>query len=236
MFANGLATTVWTWVRWATISSRPSSIAQPPVSRMWSTLLNWVEVKKNCRARWISSTIFSLKGCSTSGPKFSGRLPTRLAASASSGGMSNCRAMSCVSGCRRSAARACRRSGRCARTVTRVTVAPMSTMTVTSLSEMPGAAAADQLEGGLRGVGLDVHHDRLQAGGLGGGDAVLDLLLARGGDQHLDLVLAGGGRARGPGSRGSPRRGRTGCTGWPRPGPGLPCPLRAGCRAGSPSW
>ena len=58
-----------------------------------------------------------------------------------------------------------------------------------------GGAAADQLEGGLRGVGLDVHHDGLQAGGLRRGDAVLDLFLAGGRDQHLDLVLAGGRRA-----------------------------------------
>ena len=71
----------------------------------------------------------------------------------------------------------------------------MSTITVTSLSDDAGIAAADQLEGGLRGVGLDVHHDRLEARGFGGGHAVLDLFLARGGDQHLDLVLA---RGRGP--------------------------------------
>ena len=71
----------------------------------------------------------------------------------------------------------------------------MSTMTVTSLSVHAGGAFADQLEGALRGIGLDVHHDGLEAGGLGGGDPVLDLFLAGGGNQHLDLVLAGGGRA-----------------------------------------
>jgi hypothetical protein len=71
-------------------------MAQPPVSRMWSTLLNWVEVKKNCSALWTSRTIFSLNGCRTSGPKFSGRFPTLFAASASSMGMSNWRAMSWV--------------------------------------------------------------------------------------------------------------------------------------------
>src|SRR5207248_2653166 len=137
MFANGLATTVCTCVRWFTISSSPSSIALPPVRRMWSTLLNWVEVKKNCSARWISSTIFSLNGCSTSGPKFSGRLPTRFAASASSTGMSNWRAMSAVSAlppiCCSRVYTVCPLFT----TVTRVTVAPMSTVTVTSASEMP---------------------------------------------------------------------------------------------------
>ncbi len=46
----------------------------------------------------------------------------------------------------------------------------------------------DQAEDFLRGIGLDVHHPGLQAGGLGDGDAVLDLFLARRGDQDLDLV------------------------------------------------
>jgi hypothetical protein len=54
-------------------------------------------------------------------------------------------------------------------------------------------APADQLERGLRGIGFDVHHDRLQAGGFGGGHAVLDLFLAGGRDQDFDLLLAGGG-------------------------------------------
>ena len=51
-----------------------------------------------------------------------------------------------------------------------------------------GQRRRDQAERFLRRVGLDVHHARLQARGLGDRDAVLDLLLARGGDQHLDLV------------------------------------------------
>ena len=46
----------------------------------------------------------------------------------------------------------------------------------------------DQAERLLRRVRLDVHDARLEAGGLGDGDAVLDLLLARRSDQHLDLV------------------------------------------------
>ena len=37
-------------------------------------------------------------------------------------------------------------------------------------------------------VGLDVHHPRPESGGVGDGDAVVDLFLARGRDQHLDLV------------------------------------------------
>ncbi len=58
-----------------------------------------------------------------------------------------------------------------------------------------GGSAADELEGRLGRVGLDVHHDRLEPGRFGGGDAILDLFLARGGDQHLHLVVA---RGRGP--------------------------------------
>ena len=46
----------------------------------------------------------------------------------------------------------------------------------------------DHAERLLRRVRLDVHHARLQSRGLGDGDAVVDLLLARRGDQHLDLV------------------------------------------------
>ncbi len=57
-----------------------------------------------------------------------------------------------------------------------------------------GQLLADQLEGGLHRVGLDVHHQRLQPRRLGDGDAVLDLLLARGGDQDLDLFRSRGRR------------------------------------------
>ena len=46
MVANGLAITVLTWVRVLTTSSRPGITAVPPASRMWSMLLNCVEVKK----------------------------------------------------------------------------------------------------------------------------------------------------------------------------------------------
>ena len=51
-----------------------------------------------------------------------------------------------------------------------------------------GQLLDDPLDGGARGVGLDVDHHRLEARGLGHGDAVLDLLLARGGDQHFHVV------------------------------------------------
>ena len=53
-----------------------------------------------------------------------------------------------------------------------------------------GQRRRDQPEGLLRRVGLDVHDARLQPGGFGGRDAVLDLFLARRGDQDLDLVGA----------------------------------------------
>ena len=51
-----------------------------------------------------------------------------------------------------------------------------------------GQRRRDELESLLHRVGLDVHHPRLQAGGLGDGDPVLDLFLAGGRDQHLGLL------------------------------------------------
>ena len=66
MLANGLATMVLTWVRLCTISSSPGITAEPPVSRMCSTEVYCVEVKKNCIARCISSAAFSMNGRSTS--------------------------------------------------------------------------------------------------------------------------------------------------------------------------
>jgi len=62
MLANGLATRVLTWEREPTMSSRPGITADPPVSRMCSMLLYWVEVKKNCIARCTSSARFSRNG------------------------------------------------------------------------------------------------------------------------------------------------------------------------------
>ena len=53
---------------------------------------------------------------------------------------------------------------------------------------LAGSARGDELERLLHRVGLDVHHPRLQARGLGHGDPVLDLFLAGGGDQHLGLL------------------------------------------------
>src|SRR6185503_4658958 len=82
---NGLATLLATWVRVLTTSSSPGITAEPPASRMCSTLWYWVEVKKNCSARWISPDRFSMNGRSTSVSKSSGRPPVRLAFSASSG-------------------------------------------------------------------------------------------------------------------------------------------------------
>src|SRR5207302_1450661 len=66
MFAKGLATKALIWVRLCTISSSPGITAEPPVSRTCSTEVYWVDVKKNCTARWISSAAFSMKGRSTS--------------------------------------------------------------------------------------------------------------------------------------------------------------------------
>ena len=71
----------------------------------------------------------------------------------------------------------------------------MSTSAMFWSRPLAGQRRGDQLEGLLRRVGLDVHHPRLQAGGLGDRHAVLDLFLARGGDQHLDLVGVVGRRA-----------------------------------------
>src|SRR5436190_2688107 len=66
MLAKGLATRALIWVRLCTISSSPGITAEPPVSRTCSTEVYWVDVKKNCTARWISSAAFSMKGRSTS--------------------------------------------------------------------------------------------------------------------------------------------------------------------------
>src|SRR5262249_30231397 len=66
MLANGFATSVLICVRLWTISSRPGMTAEPPVSSTCSTDVYWVEVKKNCIARCISSAAFSMKGRSTS--------------------------------------------------------------------------------------------------------------------------------------------------------------------------
>src|SRR5438874_5828294 len=85
IWANGLATLVGTCARVLTTSSRPGITAEPPASRMCSTLWYCVEVKKNCSARWISPERFSMNGRSTSASKSSGRPPERLAFSASSG-------------------------------------------------------------------------------------------------------------------------------------------------------
>jgi len=66
MLAKGLATNALIWVRLCTISSSPGITAEPPVSRTCSTEVYWVDVKKNCTARWISNAAFSMKGRSTS--------------------------------------------------------------------------------------------------------------------------------------------------------------------------
>src|SRR5882672_5010620 len=66
MLAKGLATSALIWVRLCTISSSPGITAEPPVSRTCSTEVYWVDVKKNCTARWISNAAFSMKGRSTS--------------------------------------------------------------------------------------------------------------------------------------------------------------------------
>ena len=63
----------------------------------------------------------------------------------------------------------------------------MSTSAMFWSRPLAGQRRRDELERLLHRVGLDVHHARLEAGGLGDGDPVLDLLLARGGDQHLRL-------------------------------------------------
>ena len=47
---------------------------------------------------------------------------------------------------------------------------------------------SDHLESFLRGVGLDIHHPRFEAGGLGNRHPVLDFFLARSRNQYLDLV------------------------------------------------
>ena len=55
----------------------------------------------------------------------------------------------------------------------------------------------NQLERLLHRVGLDIHHPRLQAGGLRDRDPILDLFLAGGRDQHLGLLGIVGRRADG---------------------------------------
>jgi hypothetical protein len=67
-----------------TTSSRPGITAEPPASRMWSTLWYCVEVKKNCSALHLGGEVLH-EGRSTSASKSSGRPPERLAFSASSG-------------------------------------------------------------------------------------------------------------------------------------------------------
>ena len=195
MLANGFATIAFTRTRELTMSSSPGRVEVPPVSRMWSIALNWVEVKKNCIARWISSAAFSMNGRSTSASKLSGSPPDRLAFSASS-----------------------LRQPVVARDVLGELVAAerllagVDRLVVAQHRDVHDARAevddgdvlvaalarqllADQLEGGLHGVGLDVHHQRLQPRRLGDRDAVLDLLLAGGGDQDLDFFRS---RRRGP--------------------------------------
>src|SRR4051812_5305150 len=85
IWANGFATLVGTCARVFTTSSSPGITAEPPASRMCSTVWYWVEVKKNCSARWISPDRFSMNGFSTSASKSSGNPPVRFAFSASSG-------------------------------------------------------------------------------------------------------------------------------------------------------
>ena len=64
----------------------------------------------------------------------------------------------------------------------------MSTSAMFWSRPLAGSDGRDQLERLLRRVGLDVHDPRLEPGGFGDGDPILDLFLARRGDQHLDLV------------------------------------------------
>src|SRR5665647_1737956 len=97
MLANGLATRVLTCEREPTMSSSPGITAEPPVSRMCSMLLYWLEVKKNCMARCTSSARFSRNGCRISASYESGKPPVRLAFSASSWLMPYWRMMSWVS-------------------------------------------------------------------------------------------------------------------------------------------
>src|SRR5258708_6848289 len=77
MLAKGLATRALIWVRLCTISSSPGITAEPPVSKTCSTEVYWVDVKKNCTARWISRAAFSMKGRSTSVSYFSGTVSRR---------------------------------------------------------------------------------------------------------------------------------------------------------------
>ena len=65
--------------------------------------------------------------------------------------------------------------------------------------DLPGAVIRQQMGdlfvGGLRGIGFDVHDQRLEASRLDGRHAVLDLFLARRGQQDLHIVRAAGRRA-----------------------------------------
>jgi len=63
---NGLRIDVAAWLRVPTTSTSPGMTAQPPASRIWSTRLYGVDVKKNCSARVTSSAMLSANGCSRS--------------------------------------------------------------------------------------------------------------------------------------------------------------------------
>ena len=96
MLAKGLAMSVSTCVRAATTSPSPGNTAQPPASTTWSTWLNGVEVKKNCKARETSSARLSMKGTHQVARVAVGQRAGALGNSASSKLMPYWRAMSPV--------------------------------------------------------------------------------------------------------------------------------------------
>src|SRR3569833_2644598 len=75
MFAKGLAMEVLVPIFCSINSSMPGMEAQPPASTIWSTLLYWLDEKKNCIERLTCWAIASLKGSSTSCPGGAGRPP-----------------------------------------------------------------------------------------------------------------------------------------------------------------
>ena len=189
MVANGLATTVGTPARLATSSSSPGSSAQPPASTMWSTWLYGVEVKKNCSARVISSASVLHERLQHVGLVVLGQ----AAGSAWRLGFLGREVERALDVLRQLVAAERLVAGEqdlvVAQDVEVRDVAPTSTSAMFWSRAVRRQRRRDQAR-----TPSCVAYDStsitrgLQAGGLGDGDAVLDLLLARRGDQHLDFV------------------------------------------------
>src|SRR3569833_3339361 len=84
MFAKGLAMEVLVPIFCSINSSMPGMEAQPPASTIWSTLLYWLDEKKNCNEQHTNKTNTTKKKTNTTKPKKTKKPPCFFAMPASS--------------------------------------------------------------------------------------------------------------------------------------------------------